>query len=161
VLRLAEEDLLCYKPGSLVCILPTHPAHFRRSTLGSVFENDKCDYVGIAVFHNNTFCRTSTRLDEVNGHRAPVRRHSARRDMLDCCRGRLATMPCLSVYQPASKRCLSFNLGAMILGTVKSSFSCFRSSCLLTGHVLIKPERKDVGALWRSGGLLAELTDVE
>ena len=48
-----------------------------------------------------------------------------------------------------------------IFRTAKSVFSFSRSSCLPIGHVLIKPERKDVGALWRSGGMLAELTDVE
>jgi hypothetical protein len=36
--------------------------------------------------------------------------------------------------------------------------------CILppyTGHALIKPESKDVGAMWRAGGLLEELTDAE
>lgn len=83
--------------------------------------------------------------------------------MLDCCGGRLATMPCLLVHQPAPKR----RLLRLIPGHCKRSesssicFSYLHSSGVPTGHVLIKPERKDVGALWRSGGLLEELTDVE
>ena len=47
------------------------------------------------------------------------------------------------------------------IAEVFSFFSGLRPSGVPTGHVLIKPERKDVGALWRSGGLLEELTDVE
>ena len=82
--------------------------------------------------------------------------------MLECCGARLATMPCLLVHSPVPQRCfLRLIRGHCKRSEVFSFFSGLRPSGVPTGHVLIKPERKDVGALWRSGGLLEELTDVE
>ena len=65
VMRLAEEDLLCYKPGSLVPACPLAVSSCIRTRLWFERNLDDVDCVGISLFHRNTVCRTSTWADEV------------------------------------------------------------------------------------------------